>query len=224
MTQLLISFLLFAHSSPCADDVQRSWSILVVDEEHSQSKLQVPAVVPKWKIELFRFVRVLFAPKLEYKLERLLVYSNGVWGDYSITNWSARNKYLDTRFLEAPFRGMTLVDSNDQQWQVPQEVAWDLYGIADSFVAIRPGTSISFRAKLSSADRSLEISRAPADVSERKPRTVHYNISCWTSTYSTLANQRPTSESTYAFGTGEAAVEFTDKEYSKDWAIQQRRR
>lgn len=206
-------------AAPVAESSERP---LVVKSEGPEASRQAKGSL--WKHELYRFIRLLFAPKLEYKVDKLMTFSDGVWAEYTIINCTLRTKYLDTRFLESPLRGIKIVDPLNQQWHIPQDRSWELYGNPDSFVAVQPGMSVAYRAKISSADKSLEVVRMADDKKFKRPNLVRYNIMGWTGAYSKLTNERPKSESMHVFGIGDVPVEWSDKHSPKDWPLQHRLR
>src|SRR5262249_25137650 len=96
----------------------------------------------EWLLWVELYYEILIAPKLEYRVEKLYVYRDGVWADFAVTNRAEKRRYVTAFDLERPVMGMKITDDRDRRWRIPQFAGHIHYGTPDTFIAVEPGDSV----------------------------------------------------------------------------------
>jgi hypothetical protein len=158
----------------------------------------------RWKLRVFLIARAKAAPQLRYEVRELIVYRNGVWADYTVTNASSEQLYLALQSLGTPVRGMSGRDGADRAWRVGAFDGTRQFADPDEFVLVRPNGAVRFRALVTlHLDKLLVPSDPPPDKKPiPRPNELAYSIARWLTVYSRL----PDPPGTYAFVTGQGKV------------------
>ncbi len=160
---------------------------------------------------------IVLAPKLLYRVERIQVFTDGVWAEYSVVNSSSTRKYLTPMFLDFPVGRMRLVDSSNRRWTIPQFDGNISFHNPDTFISVPPNGSIRFHSRVSFlTKRPLELV-GPKNDPAAKPAKLRYLFAMWAHAYTRLTDTRQERVSVYAVGCGEAPVEWSDKQSPESW-------
>jgi hypothetical protein len=94
-------------------------------------------------------VRIVLAPKLLYRIDRLEVYRDGIWVEYCLTNISITRKYVTPSYLTIPISNMLMWDSKSRQWKIPHFKGSVQFRNPDEFISIEPFATVRFRSRVS---------------------------------------------------------------------------
>jgi hypothetical protein len=167
-----------------------------------------------WRHRFRLVVQMIFAPKLLYQIEKLEVYRDYVWVEYSVTNLSSRRKYLQKQHLEAPTRAMDARDSFNRHWQPARFDGCILYKSPDEYVSVESGATVRYRAILNQmADpQPLQLVEKPRPGwHPENPAKLRYKIGCWWFDYLRLGEDDRDRERVFVIGFGETPVSWFDQ-------------
>lgn len=166
-------------------------------------------------------ISMLAAPKLLHTVEKLEVYRNGVWAEYTVTNGSRDRKYVPPERLHVPLRNAGLWDDAGVKWPIPQSNEPAGVGKPSEFVPIEPRQSVRYRVHISHPSlRTLQPFGLVESRKPGRPAALEYFIHAWPNVFT-----RPSEESeaqVLAFGYGRVPVTWSDQDYPKEWPRQQR--
>jgi hypothetical protein len=156
------------------------------------------------------FVKVFAAPKIVYQVDKLDVYANGVWAEYTIKNINQSRKYVTPVLFRIPVSGMKCWDESMQNWRVPPIPGQIQYNNPDTFIAIEPGSKIKYRTPLLGAGKPLELINDTKKIEKiSRPKQLNYSIMSWTMTYTSLTESGTDKlQSTLAIGSGNVSVSW----------------
>jgi hypothetical protein len=171
-----------------------------------------------WRVRLYLLGQIAAAPKLFYELEKIDVYPNGVWVEYSVSNWSNKRKFFSPTFLNVPVINAGLWDSRRGRWRVPTASSDAVYGKPQEFVAIDAGQSLRYRVLMSTqVDKPLEPFIRDENRAPSRPAALEYFVAAWPTAYTQLAEDANNEVTMFAFGYGRVPVKWFDKEYPQSW-------
>jgi hypothetical protein len=97
-----------------------------------------------WSVRVQLLWPIVKAPKILYRLEKMVVYRDGVWVDYSITNLSSKRKFVTPMFLRFPITHMDAWDSHKRHWRIPQFKGHVQFRDPDTFVSVESFDYVRF--------------------------------------------------------------------------------
>lgn len=157
--------------------------------------------------------RVMSAPKVRYSVERIEVYRNGVWIEYTVINTTEKRIFVTPLSINAPLQGMDLRDSHSRVWSVPQFNGCINYLTEDTYISMEPNGKLRFRTQVSTAHKPLELDmEPPKGWRPEKPTELKYFVSSWVRVQSKLSDEGDTSVRVYAIGSGNVPVKWIDKD------------
>jgi hypothetical protein len=163
------------------------------------------------------------APKLLYDVEKLEVYPNGVWAEYSVTNGSDRRKFHSPGRLHVPVRNSSLWDAAGEKWRVPRPKEDTGSGRPQEFIAIDARQTVRYRVLISKpVDKPLQPFGLIEDRPPGRPAALEYFIAAWPTAYNRLTESGESEVQVFAFGYGRVPVKWFDKPYPADWPVQTR--
>lgn len=168
--------------------------------------------------------RIAAAPKLQYRVDKMEVYNDGVWVEYSVTNLDSQAMYLTPMFLDTPVEKMSLWDADGREWDIPQFKGFVTFDNPDTFILVYPSGSIRFRSQVSFLVRKpLELANPQQGLEPERPKELTYCILGWeSSTAHTIRDNRMQRLTAYVSGFGKVPVKWVDKKSPTSWKSQTR--
>ena len=171
-----------------------------------------------WSVRLRLLARIAAAPKLLYRVEKMEVYRDGVWVEYSITNLSSERKYVTPMFLDFPIGRMGMWDSHKRPWRIPQFEGRVQFMDPDTFIAMDPSGCVRFRSQVSFVVRKPIEPVPPSRVRPKeRPKQLTYRIARWSDAYTKLTEDNEERVSVYVIGFGTFPVKWVDKKSPRSW-------
>jgi hypothetical protein len=178
----------------------------------------------RWRLRFSLLARIKAAPQLRYTVDKLTVYKDGVWADYSITNLHEKRLYLSPTHVAGPVQFVKGRDATGTAWHFPHTDAHVQYVDDDTFIAIGPDSRIQFRQKVTDLlRRPLEpVDPTPVGEIRARPAELSYVFAKWHHVYTLLSGDKQEEVYAFASGQGKVAVKWVDDMAPSTLPYQQR--
>ncbi|HKB01561.1 MAG TPA: hypothetical protein VKD90_05040 [Gemmataceae bacterium] len=183
------------------------------DRADARLRSAVRQVARRWSVWAEVYYRIAVAPKLVYRLDKVVVYRDGVWAEFSVTNPGLERTYLAAHWVVPP---VWFEDSSGRAWATPKFDGCVLFAPVNKFVAVPAGEAVRFRSRLSFAEGPLEpAGRAARPAPAARPTELAYTAAGWRKAYT--AETVVAGRDVYAVGSGKVAVKWFDAAAPKSW-------